>query len=216
MLSVAERIRTIEQLREEGLDRNGIAERLGAEKTQIRNFCNRHNVLVRGPRDDDAEATPWKTMGNEERAEVVERMVAEGKTKQEISRELGMTMNALHGFVWRKKIRGASSTRIRFFVPPPDAFVDGDPIDPTAWSAIAGEPVDFLDNRGCAWPIDTPEGQKCCGGAVHRHSYCETHHAMAYRKPRVTELREPAEPTRRSVNYVYLGSKKPVRRNDYE
>ncbi len=78
----------------------------------------------------------------------------------------------------------------------------GLPIDrAAAFEPIPGvEPVSFLDNRGCKWPVDGLEGNGllACGSAKDpQHSYCDSHRFLAYREPPMRkESRRDSHPRR--------------------
>lgn len=214
-----ERVAAIVARRDAGMKLGAIAASLGTGRTNLKAFCLRHNICGV---ESEYPSGGWYDMTNEARIEAIREKSVGNRTLTEIASILGVTTNTLHGFMWRQKVRGISNTRVDIRRPPPEAFVSADPIPPEVWAPLPGQ--EPSTGTGCQWPVDTPEGQRCCGAPKAKRSYCAHHHALAYRQPRavdpaaVTWLANLDERGQSgsvaSFKYVPPQSKKMVRRDE--
>lgn len=112
-------------------------------------------------------------MTADERVVAITSFQSMGWTKAQIVEELETTDGALRAFASRFDIIGLSNGIIRA----PLEYVDETP--PETW-APSSNPRTLEQNKGCCWPVNTPDGQRYCGLPKHNKSYCEKHHAVAY------------------------------------
>lgn len=120
--------------------------------------------------------------------EVKERVLAmwqENKTSYQISAELGVSRNAVLGFIKRRRARGvalrgrlpvekkpkAEKTR-----PVEQLF---EPSEPPAGVSLAG-----LRHNSCRFIISEEEPPSYCGRTRTRGPYCSEHYALCYVAPR--------------------------------
>jgi hypothetical protein len=177
-ISQEQRIEAIAARRDAGMHMGQIAESLAVGRTNLKAFCLRHDIT--GIKSDGPTGD-WYDLTVEQKVEAIRARSAGNPTVAELAADLGVAPNTLYGFMWRQGLRDATGGRITISSPPPEAFVDADPVDPAVWQPIDGSPRTLEDNDGCSWPVDTPEGQRCCGARKHNRSYCEAHYAIAYR-----------------------------------
>jgi hypothetical protein len=188
-LNVAGRKAAILALRAAGLDKHGIAATLRTTTNAIQGFCHRHRVRgVLG----QAPTGGWYDLTTEEKVAQVRQHEAEGRTITEMAPLIGIGRYALRNFVTRQNLHGVSDRVIRIRSRPPE--VPAPDVDPSTWQPIHGEPVHFLANTGCSWPIGEDGSRMCCGGEratirrestvtgkaiVTTHPYCAEHQAIS-------------------------------------
>lgn len=190
-LTTEQRRLAVTTLRDLGNDKHEIAEALDTTTAALQGFCFRHHI--RGVLARVISRGAWYDLDTEQKTALVRQHEAEGLKTGEIAKALGIKIDALRMFVWQQ---GLSSVSDRTFVrKPAPPMIPAEEVDPIHWQRVFGEPRPF-GSEGCAWPIDTAEGQMCCGaermvterpgaqrGTVSRRrsSYCAHHHGVAYR-----------------------------------
>lgn len=137
-------------------------------------------------------ATPatWSDLSTDQRIASIRALAGLGHTSTQIAAALSTTRHAVHGVAHRARITitERQPRRVELPVEPP--------VSEDNWLPL-GTPVPLLDrtDQQCAWPVGPDADKTCCGGRVHRKSFCAMHYAKAYRPAGPEPVAVPERPT---------------------
>lgn len=163
-------------LRDAGKSKSEIAATLHVGVNSLHGFAFRQEIP--GVSNGPARTGGWYDLTVDEKIAEMRRLTqVEGKTGSEVAAALGLTLGAVYRFNHAHREIGVSSQQISLKPKQPEApeVTDRRPVRADAWVPV-GEPVGFMANTGCCWPVDGGY----CGHAKAKKSYCAVHHAMAY------------------------------------
>lgn len=197
-LDIDSRVAAIVDLRDAGRTKSEIAAALNTTINPISGFCFRQSI--EGVQDQPRKTGGWYDLTTKEKVAAVRSADAAGNSAQQIAEIWDISVRTLQQFCWRNGLSGISVRRVStgqrrddqalpaYRYPGAPIFEPAEEVDPAVWQPLA-DPVSFLENTGCAWPVDTPEGQACCGRKRSKGSYCAEHRAIAYRGGRQVDER---------------------------
>jgi hypothetical protein len=123
------------------------------------------------------------TRWSAESVSIIKTLAGEGYTAADIAPKFGVSRNAIIGVCFRNKVKLPGLTRVRWQQRRKEARQRQ-----TAPLAVIAAPppaegilVHELTNHTCRWPVHTALPGRYCGAHTDAGSYCEHHHARAYR-----------------------------------